>query len=348
MAVPAAPILASSIWLSHQDNTSLKPSNPSPPPRKRRRLATTIKSINDTLDGGFDFGSISCITSEPGHGPKDLVQELLISHLTSETNATATVVDSTLSFDVRGLFQALQTVSKDKGEALKVLDRLKISKVFDFVGLTEAIDEVRETLESKPVALEDEASKSPPRGTIADSEDEDEDEMLDGPDLEVEAPVTEPGPDSADLPPPARLLIIDNITHVTSPLIKNNYPRGQALLTSLMRSLAHLTRTHDLCTVVLSTALTKSNADDETLSIFKSCAIRPVLGVGLGYLVDVHLYLHQQSSRAAVALDDDGRRNQRVAEKASVLEVVQDKIGGRFGRWGAFVKGGHGRLVDVA
>jgi hypothetical protein len=231
---------------------------------------------------------------------------------------------------------------KDKQTALKLLDRLKISKVFDFVGLTEAIDEVRDMLQAKSSSLGDEPP--PPRATIADSEDEEE-EMLDGPDLGDEASKPEARPD--ELRPPARLLIIDNISHVTSPLIKSNYPQGQALLTAMMRSLGHLTRTHDLCTVVFGTAMVKSSADDETLSLFKSCTIRPVLGDGLGYLLDVHMYLHQQPSRTTIAATDGAQEPQRPAGMVSVLEVVQDRNAGRFGRWGAFAKGNCGRLVDV-
>lgn len=346
MATPAAPILASSIWLAHKE-TFAKESQ-TEPSRKRRKLATCVKTINDALDGGFDFGSISCITSEPGHGSKDIVQELLMSHLTGDPNAAATVIDGTLSFDVRGLFQQIEVLLKDKQEALKVLDRLKISKVFDFVGLTEAVDEVRDTLEAKPVPPdgEDDASR-PPKATIADSEDE-EDEMLEGSDRECKAREAESEQKPADLRPPARLLIIDNITHVTAPIIKSNYPQGQALLTALMRSLGHLTRTHDLCTVVLSTAMTKSNTDEETLSIFKSCTIRPVLGLGLGYLVDLHMYLHQQPRRTAGALEEGAMGQRRPVEMASVLEIVQDKSAGRIGRWASFVKGEHGRLIDIA
>lgn len=328
----AEPLLASNIWNAQ----NLADSSDDERPAKRLKISSGATAIDTALEGGFDVGSVTCITSEPDHGASDFVHGLLVAHLLSAPNASATVIDSSLSFDLRRLFRAIEASSEDRNAAIKVLDRLKIMKVFDYVGLAEALSELRDTLE---VRMASPATKAP-KATIPDSQDED-DEVLESPSPIQDSPET-------DTHAP-NLLIIDSISHVVAPLIKNNYAQGQALLSAIMRSLGHLTRAQSLCTVVLSTALTnKPNADEETLSVFRSCTIRPVLGNGLGYLLDVHIYLHRLSTKSAESHGGSTKQQSRSEKMVSVLEVVQDRFQGRFGRWAPFVCGEDGRLVDIS
>jgi hypothetical protein len=94
---------------------------------------------------------------------------------------------------------------------------------------------------------------------VGDSEDEDEEEMLDA----LTSPSTAAPPSPKDThnhtDAESHLLIIDNITYVTSPILKNSHVQGQALLTDFMRSLAHITRRHNVCTIIHNTAVTYSN-----------------------------------------------------------------------------------------
>ena len=71
-------------------------------------LHTGVKAIDSAYDGGFDYGLVHCITSPPQHGTKELVQSLVSSHVCSSPAVTATIIDSTLSFDVRRLYQGRQ------------------------------------------------------------------------------------------------------------------------------------------------------------------------------------------------------------------------------------------------
>lgn len=331
MATPAEPLLASNIWHSQADNLDTER------PAKRLKISTGATAVDTALQGGFDTGIVTCITSEPDHGTNDFVHGLLLSHLLSAPNATATVIDSSLSFDLRKLFKAIEASSKDRQEAIKVLDRLKIMKVFDFVGLSEAIQELRESLEEQ--AMSPSTTRKAPKATIPDSQGED-DELFDNP-----SPEGEP---TEEIAPGPNLLIIDSISHVVAPLIKNNYAQGQALLYSLMRSLGHLTRAQSICTVVLSTAMTnKPSADEATLSMFRSCTIRPVLGNGLGYLLDVHLYLHKLPRRSSQPDGERSGQQSKSANMVSVLEVVQDRMSDRLGRWAPFVFGDNGKIVNI-
>lgn len=318
MATPAEPVLASSLYLLEKPKWKVPKEETT---QQQPRLETSSKAIEKALNGGFDFGSVHYITTEHREDGQDLIQGFLASHLLASEEATATVIDCTLAFDVRKLHKVIQAslpVAEDPAQqAIKVLDRLKIMKIFDYTGLTEAIVEVRESLEHKPE----------PRGTISDSEDEE--------DLVVsKAKVV--------AVPSRELLIINNLTHVLSPMIKTSYVQGQATLTSLMRLLGHLAKTQDICVLVLGDAHAKKVSEEETLSMFQSCLMRSALGDGIGHLVDTHLYLHKLPRKKS---ENAGKE---APEKAHVLEIVQDRYGDRFSQWAAFEYDSDGRMKDLS
>lgn len=319
---------------------------------KRRKLEFGLGSIDSTLDGGLEYGRKCCISGEAGGSALTLSSSLLINHLLG-TDSSATVIDTTLSFDVGKLHRGLAFALERRGardapqEAVTILDRLKIMKVFDFVGMTESVAELRNVLQSEEHAANVMQDERPaPRGTIGDSEDEDE--MLD------EASPPQPPTTSADRTTTGKsnigsgLLIIDNITHIAAPLLRNNHSQGQALLTSFMRSLSHLTRAHKLCTVLLNHASTYQQAKDEAPSIFSSCTLRPALGKSFAYMLDLHLLVHEvpktnADARAAYSNDHGSKQGKAV----EVLEVLDDRYGGRAGRWAFFEVNEDGGLREV-
>jgi hypothetical protein len=369
----AEPILASSLWSGEEE----KASSTGLPPHKRRKLAAGCSPIDDSLQGGFDHGLITCISAEAESGAKDLSYSLIAAHLLTSKQADATVVDTTNSFDVRrlhkrlvaGLMREERRSGKDgdmRDEAVRVLGRARIMKAFDFVGLTECVAEFRESLEtpSKQAPSPRQQGMPAPRGTVGDSEDEDEEEMLDA-SVSPSRPVplssqeTHNRTDTGDRP--SNLLIIDNLTYVTSPLLKNSHVQGQALLTNFMRSLALVTRRYNVCTIIHNTAVTYSNANtsknnnpttaEPTPSIFASCALRPALGKSFPYLLDLHLLLHRLPVNAAdakavyAAHSSIPKPENRLA---SVLEVMHDKYSDRVGHWSAFRVDAEGTLTAVS
>ncbi|KAF1934787.1 hypothetical protein EJ02DRAFT_471640 [Clathrospora elynae] len=133
-------------------------------------------------------------------------------------------------------------------------------RVFDFVGVTEAVGEIRDELEGQRAVNHEKeewkesvvveqgwpATPLPPRRTVvADSEDEDEDdEML----FDAEAtittpapPVQEPEPAPTQRPHPksekqyqeiqtsgkVKFILIDTLAQVLNPLLKKDYIQGQ-------------------------------------------------------------------------------------------------------------------------
>lgn len=370
------PILASTLWSAHPHSHS----TPSPESRKqRRKLAPHCKPLDDALLSGLEYGNIHCISAEADAGSKQLSHALIATHLSSEEYAEATVIDTTNSFDVRGLHQVLAGRLKVDGQcnteaarekAVAVLRRVRIMKAFDFVGLTECVAELREHLEDRtadappgsPPLVQQQQQPKLPRGTVGDSEDEDE--VLDSP--------SPPNPPRTGQPTPAAvlqaeqtstLLVIDSITHVTAPLLKKSNTQGQALLTSFMRSLANLTRAHRLCTLVHNAASSYTPAPgtsnsgnaavaaEDRPSIFSSCMLRPALGRSFAYLLDVHLLLHRvpleaEDAKAVYGTHASGRpAGQR--KVVSVLEVLADRQGSRLGRWAAFYPDTEGKLIGI-
>ncbi|KAI4629457.1 uncharacterized protein J4E87_003721 [Alternaria ethzedia] len=143
--------------------------------------------------------------------------------------------------------------------AAKVLDRVKIMRVFDFVGVREAMVEIRDGIEKKKDAErassteekkanlpnEEPAREEPPvekepvkRTYVADSEDEEDDEeMLFDSDVTDTAaqPVQNPEPtriESAEdtnakvVSGPIKIVLIDNLAQVLNPLLKKDYIQG--------------------------------------------------------------------------------------------------------------------------
>jgi hypothetical protein len=189
---------------------------------------------------------------------------LLVDCLLKRSESVVAVVDTTGNFDVVGLYTRILVGlerSPEKaselggavgdegreGVAAKVLDRVKIMRVFDLVGVREAVAELRDGLEGRtsneeeddgkeqevvePATRQEEKAKAPKRTVVADSEDE---EML----FDTEIPSPAATPPEASRPnqqstsrdeqpqPPVKLILIDNLAHVLTPLLKKDSIQG--------------------------------------------------------------------------------------------------------------------------
>lgn len=175
--------------------------------------------------------------TKSGNG-EQIYKALLVSFLVQyreEKTCLAAVVDTTGNFDVVGLYGALVVWLKkeEKSEvekmAAEMLERVKIMRVFDFEGVREAVGEV----EAGIVGAKQEEKK---RTYVADSEDEDDDEML----LEDESKTPPKATRETDTRSTVKFVLIDHLTQVLSPLLRNDMVQGMfsPLLTSF--SLFHL------------------------------------------------------------------------------------------------------------
>jgi hypothetical protein len=205
------------------------------------------------------------------------------SLLTSPTSLAA-IIDTTGNLDVLRIYSLLITCLRKSEHLLrtqqapihtsnlstedvaaKVLERVKIMRVFDFEGVVEAVAEVREGLEGLAVESKDEQPKAhdeeaaqeteplpvpvhvPRKTVIPDSEDEDEDDeeeemLLDHPaaapvskllpeaEAEISRPKTpETKQDKEEGEGKVSFLSIDNLAHVLTPMLKKDYMQGDLL-----------------------------------------------------------------------------------------------------------------------
>ena len=177
---------------------------------------------------------------------------VLTSHLLHDHNSQAALIDSTGNFDVLRLYQIIvqrikakqaseraaatsnvnpqvfyaETSTEEMNKAAsQVLDRVKIMRVFDFVGVSEAVSELRDSWRGS--ARDDEmasawAAEPTQKTHIADSQADDDDEdimLFDG------------AGDNDDLGDsklqPVSLIVVDSITSPVNPILKSNYVQGQ-------------------------------------------------------------------------------------------------------------------------
>ncbi|KAL1297134.1 hypothetical protein AAFC00_004711 [Neodothiora populina] len=248
-----------------------------------------------------------------------------------------------------------------EAEAARILERVDIMTVFDIEGMLEGVAEMKQRFNDDEAAAAaatvekaHEQEAEPIKSTIADSQDEGLDGMLVF--VEPEAGVLDAAAaaaavvESLPLDPetksgdekenenskiegsgqPRRLLTIDNFAHLITPVIKNNYVQGQALLTSILRSLSHTARRYNMCIVLLNSAV-NYKGDQDCPSAFSSIVTRPSLGRTLDYMVDTHLFVNEMAAGQV----RDGASKSRM-QAVGVVEVLQDRYDDRTGRVGLF------------
>ena len=287
--------------------------------------------------------------------------------------------------------------------AAKVLDGVKIMRVFDFVGVKEAVGEVRSELEGsevRQVEEEDATAKEqepkapipslltpeplpkdplPKRTVVADSEDEDEEMLFDtsepAPAVQLVPPSIPPPPQSPSNPfkTPSnstfKFLLIDSLSQTLTSLLKPSLVQPiPALISTFLISLAHLTRTHGLYTVLATSTIvpkitnsarsadparspnptrppspTRHQESIPPPSIFASNTAVPSLMGVLSRYVDMQILVGEVSR----GWKDRGVRDRRnVGRKLNgrgkggdtvcVVEVIGERWEGSGGGWGVF------------
>lgn len=277
------------------------------------------------------------------------------------------------------IFHADHGAQSIEESAARVLDRVKIMRVFDFVGVSEAISELREDIQkvSKDQALSAAwiAEPTPKMTHVDDSQAEEgeEDMMLfDGASREVEPTII---PEKLE---PVSLVVIDNITNVANAILKANYVQGQAILSSFMRSLSAFCRDASVTAVLLNNAAssrqaytsfagleqlnrnhnlpastfipdpqinTSASLADQP-SIFASTTAQPSLGKTFAALVDCHLLISMLPKRKKDAEILVGGKT-GTAEVVNVVEVLSVRGRAGVGRWAAFEIAEHGTRLIV-
>lgn len=264
----------------------------------------------------------------------------IIVHSLLFDNLDIVIIDATNDFDVVQLHTVLRAnVDRLRTEAvtgpgtesspvirsmsdddlIKLLDRVKVMRVFDLTGVVEAVSEIRMGQRDSHVAQE--ASTS------------------------------------ANTAVEVGLVILQGFDRIASPLIKSDYVQGHAFATSLLRSISHLSRSANACIILTNSAstprssLVKPNQQDRGEqsagttrsvahpSIFSSCHLIPLHQKLLDAHVDLHLMLSRLPKSAVdaqICYNSGVGQGSTRYKSVNVVEVLLDKIGTKTGRWFAF------------
>lgn len=263
-------------------------------------LRTGSGSLDDALGKTFQRGRVVAFSSETSSPRDDLTKTLLVDCLTKDSESEIAVIDTTGNFDVMGLYtwilrrlekepeivvRQVENVGVEQEKervAAGILDRVRIMRVFDFVGMREAVGELRDGLEGQSRSNDevmktvnaDRKTDSPlprKRTEVADSEDEDEeleksdDEMLFDTETSTvdPAPAPEPATSSSTqaqqrhppTPPTQskiKAILVDNLAHVLNPVLKKDAVSANTLATTFLAALSNLTHSHSLHTILLN------------------------------------------------------------------------------------------------
>lgn len=139
------------------------------------------------------------------------------AHIVSSPEANAAVIEATVAFDVlslhRGLCAQLASSGRNVIDAEAMLDRVKIIRAFDFFGIVEALDEIKDASNSAP---------KPPMAThVSDSDEEGGAMLLDWP--------ASPGQKATtpEDPPKGRwLLVFLGFGQIVNALFKRDFVQG--------------------------------------------------------------------------------------------------------------------------
>ncbi|KAI9833059.1 MAG: hypothetical protein M1819_003892 [Sarea resinae] len=291
------------------------------------RIGTGCKVIDQqALNGGFDYGDTVAISGAKGMAKSVVAMHVLVNSLLADEDSNGCVIDTTGSFDVVALAEIARLKVTDRGSqdgltaqetAGRILDRVRIMRVFDFVGVVEAIAELRSFLESISLPMKEESHKTREsfREEVADSEDEED--ML-----EEEAQ--------------GLLASFLRSLHYMA--------RKHSICALLLNGVVPLRRDSPYSSNDLPRKRYHQVEQDYHVSVFTSTTGKPSLGRTFTHNLDTHIFLSKVPKMRADAEavfgghgDDEGKSS---AEWASVFEVISDRKDGRTGRWAAFTAEG--------
>ncbi|KAF9265754.1 P-loop containing nucleoside triphosphate hydrolase protein [Marasmius fiardii PR-910] len=116
--------------------------------------------------------------------------------------------------------------------------------------------------------------------------------------------------------PRTRCIVIDTITSVLGPFLSPNSSQGHAIMTTFMRQLQSIARTHLIAVFVINNATGIPRNQSNNVSMFPANVKRPSLGASFPFLTDATLWL----SRPQTEIVDN------VPIHSTVVEVLRSRV----------------------
>ena len=153
-------------------------------PRRSATVPTACAAVDDALDGGFEYGSIISVAGAEQADKTLIALHAVASHLLSPANTEVVFVytsESDLPIQLHDIIldrlasnkQANPSSKEQYGTATKLLDRVRLMRAFDFVGVLESIGEIGEAWSKIEKARADRKLSNRGRREILSSQDED-------------------------------------------------------------------------------------------------------------------------------------------------------------------------------
>lgn len=253
-------------------------------------------------------------------------------------------------------------------EATSLLDRVKVMRVFDFAGVVEAVSEIGQIWEKGDHNADGQLEAECQKGNKIIDDSETDDVSCDNDNGSNASSIARA--ENYDEQPEDKsccisMVIIDTITNIASSMVQRNQTqgilmavsddicqcvvtdsnsKGQAMLTSFMGSLHHLTTRRHICTLLVNMAVGLDSSSHlkyqrktgNNASIFASVLGKPALGRIYKHHIDTSVFLSfipETQEDAEIAY---GGAHAAKWKKVSVCEVLSDRYGGREGQWACF------------
>lgn len=121
---------------------------------------------------------------------------------------------------------------------------------------------------------------------------------------------------------------------------------GQAILSTFLRSLHHLTAKRSICSILVNSAVGLSSSIDsryshgsvDDASIFGCSSGRPALGKAYAQLLDLSILISHipKAKKDAHLMHSISRSSLGRYGVVSILEILKDRNAAREGQWGPF------------
>ncbi|KAL9628962.1 MAG: hypothetical protein Q9204_005551 [Flavoplaca sp. TL-2023a] len=362
---PAPPTLGSTL-LGYEEKLDMW--KPSP-------LSSGLDTVDtEALDGGLRYGEITAVAGANGTGKTSLAYQIIASHLIASEDGDVALIATTdpplarlrdillrrldrqawePEFRQSGYVYRKEARTGDPSQDIQIrvtsmLERVRLSRVFDFPGVAGAIGEFSARLDKgenqqRDTAMRDEDFERVRAAANNQGITEKNSLMSETNDDTIKRSTV--ADLNAPIHLPASMIVIDHLANVVGPMMTKSQTQGHAMLMSCIRSLQHLTRRHNICTVLVNAAvgirrqstqyLRKS---DDQVSVFNSTLGKPALGKLFSYLIDTSIFLtilprSKEDAESAYGVD----RVDSDFTRVGVIEVLKDRKGSREGRWSSFV-----------
>ncbi|KAL8801495.1 MAG: hypothetical protein Q9182_004398 [Xanthomendoza sp. 2 TL-2023] len=325
----------------------------------------------EALDGGYRDGEITCIAGASGTGKTLLAFQAIASHLITHREGEVALIATTdisltrlkhvlvnrftrqnrdPEFCESGYMYRKQVATAPPTQDIQssvatMLERVRLSRVFDFPGVAEAIGEFGARLDAHDIKDKARSPGVDYNGcrSVADGSDEVESNPSPKNNDHAYEGVSDARMKATEITRTS-MIVIDNFANVLGSMMTKSQLQGHAMLANCMRSLQHLTKRRNICTLVVNAAVglrsqrtQYQRKTDDQASIFASVFGKPALGKHFSFLIDTSVFvsvLPRSKDDAEIAYSDGHQA--REYEKVGIFEVLKDRHGIREGRWGVF------------